>query len=70
MTAVLTSTNGFRRGSTVNRQTLFGTFGLLTLILAGAAVARSLGLPLDAAFYLSAASIVACGYLRYHYALR
>ncbi|MDX2136537.1 MAG: hypothetical protein SF123_00455 [Chloroflexota bacterium] len=54
----------------MNRQTLFGTFGLLTLILAGAAIARLAGLPLDAALYLSAVSIVIFGYLRYQRALR
>jgi hypothetical protein len=49
----------------VNRQTLFGTFGLLTLILAGAAIARVAGLPLDGALYLSALCILAIAYIRY-----
>ncbi len=68
--AALTLTSGFLRGRIVNRQTLFGTFGLLTLILAGAAIARLAGLPLDAALYLSALSIITLGYLRYQRALR
>jgi hypothetical protein len=54
----------------VNRQTLFGTFGLLTLILAGATVARVAGLALDAALYLSALCILTLGYFRYQRALR
>ncbi|MBN8590657.1 MAG: hypothetical protein J0M33_02820 [Anaerolineae bacterium] len=54
----------------MNRQTLLGTFGLLTLILAGAAIARLAGLPLDAALYLSALCIVIFGYLSYQRALR
>jgi hypothetical protein len=70
MTAALISTSGFHRGSTVNRQTLLGTFGPLTLILAGAAIARLAGLPLDAALYLSALSIITLGYLRFQRALR
>lgn len=53
----------------MNRHTLFGAFALLTLILAGAAIARLAGLPLDAALYLSALSIVTFGYVRYQCAL-
>jgi hypothetical protein len=70
MTAALTSTSGFRRGRTVNRQTLFGMFGLLTLILAGATIARLAGLPLDAALYLSALGMLSIGYIRYQRGLR
>lgn len=53
----------------MDRQTLFGMFGLLTLILAGAAIAHLAGLPLDAAFYLSAVAIITLGYFRYQRAL-
>lgn len=54
----------------MNRQTLFGMFGLLTLILAGATIARLAGLPLDAALYLSALSMLSIGYIRYQRGLR
>jgi hypothetical protein len=67
--AALTSTNGFHKGHSVNRQTLFGTFALLTLILAGATVARVAGLALDAALYLSALCILTIAYIRYQRAL-
>jgi len=54
----------------VDRPTLFGMFGLLTLILAGAAITCLAGLPLDAALYLSAVIIITLGYFRYQRALR
>jgi len=58
----------------VDRPTLFGMFGLLTLILAGAAITclagLLAGLPLDAALYLSAVIIITLGYFRYQRALR
>jgi hypothetical protein len=53
----------------VNRQTLFGTFGLLTLILAGAAIARVAGLPLDGALYLSACIVIVLAHLLYQRAI-
>jgi hypothetical protein len=53
----------------VNRQTLFGTFALLTLILAGAAIARVAGLALDAALYLSAFIVVVLAHLLYQRAM-
>lgn len=45
----------------LNIQTLFGVFALVTLILAGAAVGRLLGLGTSEAFY--AAALVTIGWI-------
>lgn len=51
----------------LNTQTLFGTFVLITLILAVAAVGRLLGLGLSEALYLAALVVVGTVSAAYHF---
>ncbi len=56
--------------TTLKPQTAVGTFALLTLLLAGAAVGRVFGVSVGEALYLTALLLVALGWLGNLVALR
>jgi hypothetical protein len=53
--------------SYLNTETLFGTFTLLTLILAVAAIGRLLGLEMGEALYIAALLVVGLVGFAYHF---
>lgn len=56
--------------TTLKPQTAVGTFALITLLLAGAAVGRVLGVSFGNALYLTGLMLVVLGWVGNHVALR